>query len=195
MVEFIQGLLVFGGFAFWAFIAFIALLMFVSVEKESGLWATGTLAGALALLYFFGDISPVTAWLSAHWPIAIPIYFGVGTAWAVAKWWFYLRNRRERVLQLKTEFQRSNNISTADIPESLRRDWYSYAGSYASVPQASDNKSRIMLWIGYWPFSMLWTLISDPVMRVLRAVYNSIGGLLQRMSDAMFKDVESDMRK
>jgi hypothetical protein len=32
-------------------------------------------------------------------------------------------------------------------------------------------------------------------MRVLRAIYTSIGGLLQRMSDAMFKDIETDMRK
>jgi len=56
-------------------------------------------------------------------------------------------------------------------------------------PQATDNKGLITVWILYWPFSMLWSLVEDLMHEVLkwvvtrlRAVYDTIGNSAMRNS-------------
>jgi hypothetical protein len=56
-------------------------------------------------------------------------------------------------------------------------------------PLASRHKSSIMFWIGYWPFSVIWFLISDLVREFAEFVYNKIAGTFQRLSDRMFSNL------
>lgn len=46
-----------------------------------------------------------------------------------------------------------------------------------------------MFWIGYWPFSVIWFLISDLVREFAEFVYNKVAGTFQRLSDRMFADL------
>ena len=73
--------------------------------------------------------------------------------------------------------------------------WKGHSGSFArrhAIPQARKHKYDIMRWLGYWPFSMIWTLVSDFVKRVARAIYNMIHGILQSISNKIFADVKQD---
>ena len=55
---------------------------------------------------------------------------------------------------------------------------------------ARENKSRIIMWMAYWPWSLLWTTINDAVKRIYREIYQAIQRLLQGISDSVFKDVK-----
>jgi hypothetical protein len=57
-------------------------------------------------------------------------------------------------------------------------------------PMVRDNKTRCISWMAYWPASMAWTLVDDPVRRAFVALYDSIGGSLQHISDRRFAGIE-----
>jgi len=102
-------------------------------------------------------------------------FFVLGTLWAVAKWWFYVRDLAEK---------RKEQIAT-----------HGKGKSYYGViqkPLVRDNKSRIMTWMCFWPYSFVWTMINDPVRRVFKAIYNQIKDGLQRVADKAFEGLDPE---
>lgn len=72
---------------------------------------------------------------------------------------------------------------------------FSEAGlSGTGKPLVRENKTRIVAWMSYWPASMAWTLIDDPVRRTFLAIYDHIGGSLQRISDRRFAGIEESYK-
>lgn len=55
-------------------------------------------------------------------------------------------------------------------------------------PHPRSYKSRIIAWIAYWPPSLLWTIINDPVRRIAQHIYYAIAGLLSNISDHAWRD-------
>lgn len=55
------------------------------------------------------------------------------------------------------------------------------------APQASNNKGSIIMWITYWPISVIWYIIGDLMKDLGLALYKMVGGNFQKMSDAKFK--------
>lgn len=58
--------------------------------------------------------------------------------------------------------------------------------------RVKNSKWKIYMWIAYWPWSGLWTLIHDPIKRILKFIYRQIKGLLKNIYDRQFADVKSD---
>lgn len=65
------------------------------------------------------------------------------------------------------------------------------AGVTCRLPlRVSENKARIISWMAYWPASMAWTVLDDPFRRAMVAIFERIGGSLQRMSDRRFQGMD-----
>jgi uncharacterized membrane protein YuzA (DUF378 family) len=205
-----------GSVLFWALIAAHFLIMLALIEYEKPGWATFSLITVFAGLKFFGDFDIVKAmfgnlgWTAA----AVAIYFVAGTAWAIAKWWFYVTKCRDKYNDAKIAFLERNGLGGATkdtaIPDELLRKWQEtreheigYQARRAAhqpqreqiAPKARDHKGRIMVWMCYWPWSMVWTLINDPVKRLFKQIYLQIQGLLQSISNRAFAGVENDFRE
>jgi hypothetical protein len=58
--------------------------------------------------------------------------------------------------------------------------------SYIHVPSVTEHKSSIMLWMFYWPFSSIWTMIDHPVKKIFLFIYNRIKDRMQKMADKIF---------
>jgi hypothetical protein len=43
-----------------------------------------------------------------------------------------------------------------------------------------------------WPASIIWTAFNDPVRWLFEEIYDRIGGLMQAISNRVFKDFEID---
>lgn len=61
-------------------------------------------------------------------------------------------------------------------------------------PSASENKERIIRWMSFWPWSLTWTLINEPIKKAFRAIYRRIQKLLQSIADKAFKGTEADFK-
>lgn len=196
-------LFAFGTFWFWSLMTIAIVLMFVCTEFGAGGWATlCVIVTLLALNYGCGV--PVFAFLWANpvmFLLGIVGYFVCGTGWAVAKWWFFVREQYYRYRELKKAFIKDNHLSiTIDqpIPDELKEKWRDYCyRSHRLIeinPQVSDHKMSIYIWIAYFPFSAAWTLINDPVRKICRHIYHSISGILQQISDSVFANTKQDFK-
>lgn len=148
-------------------------------------------------------------------------YFVVGALWSVGKWWFFVSARREEYNEKKAEFLKNHGLpENGSIPEELKLDWWHCNGSgwgpgrardvmlsgmspkeveaegrkiqERLTPRVRNNKRRILTWMVYWPWSMFWTVLNDPVKRLFKYIYAKMKAVYQKIVDRAFKGVEDD---
>jgi hypothetical protein len=134
----------------------------------------------------------------------------LGTLWGVGKWFFYVKDQREKYDELKRLFIERNRLGievTDPIPDENKESWASACASWRSsfgshyndhgldvVPQVRSHKMEIYVWIAYWPWSFVWTIVNDPVRKIFNKIYNAIHGWLQSISNHYFADTAQDFR-
>lgn len=62
------------------------------------------------------------------------------------------------------------------------------------IPTANKNKARIVTWISHWPISLLWTMINDPIKKLLNKIFNVFKGMFQHISNMIFKETLQDFK-
>jgi hypothetical protein len=202
-------LFMFGSFGFWMLVTIVTIILLYCAENDRGALATLTVIATLCLLNWCGQI-PVFAYIWDHPLVVIPgiaAYFLLGTIWGVGKWFFYVKDQREKYDALKLNFIKKENLTISvdePIPDDLKALWqttvqgYYEDGRYHSLdvnPKVGRHKMRIYIWIAYWPWSLVWTMINDPVRKIFNRIYKSISGYLQSISDRYFKDTDKDFKK
>jgi hypothetical protein len=161
-----MGILIIGSFWFWTLIVFSFILITVFIECDFALSATVTLIITFITLYLLvgDDFRSIVSSIIKN-PIklftALFSYFLIGTIWSVVKWYFFLLKEKRKIIEKNDTYWR--------------------------IPQVKEYKSNIMTWMTYWPFSMIWTLINDPIKRAFREIYEKISKFMQGMSDRIFK--------
>lgn len=60
----------------------------------------------------------------------------------------------------------------------------------AMMPKAERMKSRIIRWILFWPTSVVWALINNPVYHIGQWIYKSVRGQMGKITAAMFSDLK-----
>lgn len=171
-------LFAFGTLWFWLLLitAVILMIVFIEKEEESGTGATFTLLIFLALTCFLGNLEffkTIGNYIVYHPGVIIGVfvgYFVLGVVWSFVKWYFYLIHLRD------------NHIESGD----------KIAPSKISFLR---NKSRILVWMSYWPFSALWTLINDPIKKIFQHIQMKLSGTYQKMSDKIFKGFNENLTK
>lgn len=63
----------------------------------------------------------------------------------------------------------------------------------AIIPHPRDHKARILIWMAWWPWSMIWTLLNDPIKRAFRAIYRWLQGYLRKVAIKAFRRVDDDL--
>lgn len=192
-----------GSVGFWLLIAAEIVVLLALTEYEKPVWSLVSLVAVGLLLKFFGGYSVVDLVLSYPMETVASVfgYFLLGTLWAVAKWYFFVRTKREVYLAAKEAYLKKPetrvNRELGKEPVETETSWEeSYArgmclnSKKGIAPLARDHKVRILQWMAYWPWSAFWTLVNDAVKRTYKTIYENIHKLLQGISDNAFKDVQ-----
>lgn len=166
------------------FSVFLVAFVFVTFLTETERFGWGTLATIGTLV--------VAQWL--HWAdilgfaranaLMSAVYFGgyivAGVVWSFVKWFSFLMRFRDVLKEI-------------DVPGSEHYRETSYRGnSLNQKPMAARNKKKITAWMIFWPFSMVGTVLNDPVKRIFTFLFGRFKHLYQKMSDRVFKDVDFD---
>ena len=169
-----------------------SILLLVLIENDKPGWCTISMLSTLGLLKLLTGINLFS--LAWHNPgmtvLAILGYFAAGTVWAVGKWYLYVKDRRVKYEEAKSTWSASSSLSARPNPTwetSYERAKF-LNSKKGLAPLVRDNKSRVLTWMGYWPWSMVWTVINDPVKKAFKAIYNRIHNNLQAISNNAFKD-------
>lgn len=157
----------------------IAIWLTIATEIEWFGWTTLTVLASVASIQFFHVFD---IWLFVKSNIFqtityIIVYTAIGVVWSFAKWFFFLMNERD-----KSREWLNNHLKRTDL---------SYNKPKINIPQASDNKGRIVAWVSYWPFSLIGTILNDPFRKLFNFIFNQFKGLYQRMANNIYKsDIE-----
>lgn len=119
--------------------------------------------------------------------------------------WFNLYDEMDQIKiekqKIKTEMDcwtNSQGIMTADLlplwkKYELSQTFYDWFGQCLSIqkPLPENFKARIIAWIAYWPPSLFWTILNDPLRRLGKQIYRSISNTLKKISDKAWKDEDN----
>ncbi len=205
-------------FAFmtWPFFILLALFFaveFTCVENESGVGATFTALVFVALLYFFGGgmENTLIKFVVTNWMWIALAYFPIGALWMFAKWEGILKKWDKNVSETKAAFIEREGLSLKPgdaIPNDKKDDWFQFAGRSAYKPDPNTYKSRFLLWVGYWPFSMSWALtrqffirlfsllddLARGIKRISLFVYDRCSGALRYMVNRRANKYDDDVK-
>ncbi len=183
----------------------------ILIETEGFGWATVTLVATAVASVVLGrwfHVYSVVDFVRDHgvWTLVyLAGYVAVGVAWSFGKWFSYLMSFRDAFREQKDAFCKKYNLdASVPLPEDKLIQFDSFLSSNVGWstghrgqllsrerPRAAKNKARITAWACYWPFSVVGTVLNDPVRRLFNFLFNQFKALYQRMSDWVFrKDVE-----
>ena len=168
----------YGTLWFWMLCVASAVLIIYSTET-SDISATLWFIISLALIGFLGNQDFFIN--IGHWIIYSPGktllvclgYFLLGTVWSFIKWGFFLHKKRRHYIDSNTK------ITEFDF----------------KYLKAIKNKGKIINWMIYWPLSLLWTLINDPVKRIFEKIFYKVSSIYDKMSFDILKDVVDNKMK
>ncbi len=178
---------------FWLWLSWplvVAIVIAWEVHDDSSFAAFFTLIVGTIVFILFSPFAPDTGrWIWAYRgqiPIAAAIYFAVGSGWGVIKWQLYvLRKAREyghRMVSLRKEFTQWGESGVSYT------EWLSARHDFP--PSPSKNRSRIVTWMVWWPFSFLGSLFSDLIRRGFDWIYDELATLLGYLSRRAFRSFD-----
>jgi hypothetical protein len=193
----LAGLLIIGGLGFYVFLGLLTIVMWAALENEKHFLATLSMVAAFVLFSFLGGCN-VFAFTLHNLPLMLTyalVYVVAGLFWSIAKWWFYVRGRVDKLLELRAEFLEGKKLpSNTPWTDELQKDFNSHcyaAAELARRPVARKNKSKILAWMVYWPWSLTWTMINDPIMKLFRALFKRFHGLFEAISKSAYKGIST----
>lgn len=167
----------------WLIILVASVIIAFATEFDEGKWATGSLFVGAALVFWLAHSNPF-AFIGAHallFSSLIAAYFVAGIVWGFFKWYLFNLNIRDKIRDGKVQ------VEDGSVPGRNRWD-------RIKVPLTpADHKTRIVGWMTYWPWSLSWFLINDPVRRAWNAIYNRLVSRLQAVSNHVFKNVTKNV--
>lgn len=181
---------------FWLLVGLAIVFLFVCTENEWGGWATFVLLSVLAVINIVFKV-PIFNWMLNNPKLligAVAGYFMVGTSWSVIKWVFYVHKELDAYYDTKELFLQHHNLDIdkeSPIPKEFKEKWADSAYRIRQ-PQIKEHKMSIYIWIAYWPWSMVWTLINDPIKRLVKWIYRRIESTLQAISDRIWRKTSAD---
>lgn len=175
----------------WIFVAVLSFIVVAAVEYESGFWATILFVATLIT----GNAIAHNGWLTfarlhplgvVEWAIG---YLVVGCVWSIAKWYLYSRDRVIEYNEGKDSFLRIKGVT--ELTPQLAREFQNYS-STPDIPVAREHKGTIILWMSYWPFSILGFLFNDFIKKIFNHLFEFLQSTYQRISDSVFSSVRED---
>jgi hypothetical protein len=60
----------------------------------------------------------------------------------------------------------------------------------SKTPTAADHRDDIIMWMSFWPFSVWWRILKDPVRWAFVSLFEWFQSGFDRIAKSMFADVE-----
>lgn len=74
------------------------------------------------------------------------------------------------------------------VPDALRADWKSSSGY--EIPKATEHKSKISIWVVYWPVSLVWSLVNDFVKKFIRTLITQFRVVYDNITKMAYHKIE-----
>lgn len=141
-------------------IAIAIVFLTIFSETASPFWGLFTIATFVAFCIFgikafsFNELTNIWDNNKALIIGSLVVYVFLGIGWSFYKWKLYCRK------------------------------YYKQGGIIRSSIRITDNKDRISAWMMYWPFSLIWYLLNDPIVNFYNFLYHKLESIYTAISDS-----------
>lgn len=168
----------FGTIWFWVLMSLVCIvLMAVQENAESpGRWSTAWVIATLVALYYCGANESIRQ-LGLHiyhnigeTLLYFLLYVVCGVVWSFLKWGFMVHDQVEIY--------------------NKKFDTYPNYPAKWDAPELADYKGDIFNWIFYWPFSMIWFLIHEPIERLFKVIMDNTKKVYEGITNRASKRIK-----
>lgn len=184
---------------FWIITSALSVGLIASVITENGACIFLDLLVAVLFLQFGAHLH-IFQYCFYH-PIMILLiavgYFVIGAIWMVAKWQFTVWGVARKYADLREDFIKEFPSvrdkyagKTAEEAFAFKIGVVSHTtfGVQSIPPNPKEETSSLIYWTLYWPFSVLRTLLDEPITNLSKWIIRRCSGLMMLMSTRAFKD-------
>ncbi|MBI2120638.1 MAG: hypothetical protein HYT94_03380 [Parcubacteria group bacterium] len=86
-------------------------------------------------------------------------------------------------------------FKTGRIPDEFLHDWNCEYSRNRSVPTWSENKDRIVAWIMFWPWSVMWYVLADVVKDFCEWIVSRLKNVYNSIAQNAYKDIDPRLLK
>ena len=166
----------FGELGFWLGLLALSAVYTVATERDiHGFAIFATILGVA--LWWPYVVAAFAAWQLLL--IGIGVYALAGGAWSVFRWFKYCRD-----FVTKNPYQGVTDYSEGSGRKLSAQEYFS------KKLKPSEHKSRLIGWIAYWPWSLIWNIVGD----TLTAIYDALANIYQKTADAVIKKALGNIR-
>jgi len=209
MLDFLEFLAITGAIIWLSILLFV--IMTILVEREVFAWATFLfIVSGVYWIWNFGE----SIWVYVQeYPLHIVgifvAYVVLGVIWSFLKWNSYIKKIFRYVKKAKEDTEKKFKVGVLLIEKNeennehweffkkllSNKDVSTYnvhslkSALQEAKPKTADMKSTIISWIGYWPISLIGTLLNDPIRRLFNWVYSLVSSLYDKMSAKTFEEI------
>jgi hypothetical protein len=170
----ILGFFMFPAVGFWLGLVLLSVVYTFATEQDCHGWAV--FSTIIGVILFWKTI--VLGF--AIWPLLIlglAAYALIGGGWSVYRWFRYCRTYiQENPYKSVNEHEKVSYSSGKPI--NLEAHDY-----YRKKLQPNEHKSKLVGWIIYWPWSLIWNFIGD----IVTTIYDSLVNVYQKTADAVIR--------
>ncbi len=182
-----------GGSWFYVLAVLASIIIIYGLEDDTPPFAVWATIIFFIALWLCGNFNIVT------WIINSPgllckygaQYIVIGVVWGIAKYWFFLTDKKRKFDRIVTEYLVDKGIKGSEVPEHLQKDCraevYNALGS-DPVPTLSSSTKHILFWMTYWPWSMIWTCLNNPLRWAFEEIVYRMKGLFNGMYNKIIGD-------
>ena len=155
---------------FWVLLLTAVISITALIENEFNVIADIIFVATFVILYKLGckdSISNIGNFIATHpiYTLLISLgYFVLGTLYSIVKWAVFVSDGRAELIRNNEDY-------------------------YASSWKPGEHKAKITHWMIYWPISGIWTLISNPVVKLFNRIFYKLEVVYQSISDKIMKDL------
>lgn len=162
----------FGTIAFWGLVIVFLAVMIGCIHNESPGWSIFWL-GLAVFLYW----KHLPSWSVREWVMFSVAYLALGVVWSLIKWKMFVKTQ---VAKFKSDWDARDKHSSeyrAALKDAQRNTVSTY------------HKGAIYTWIAYWPLSILWAVINDFTLSLLRNIHYGFRKFYASISSSAWKEV------
>lgn len=160
MIESILSFFALWGLGFWLLAGLSSVVFIVAAEKD-------ILPLSIVTTIILGIVYYAPLKLILGNPIVLAIVFVswvvIGIIWSIIRWTCFLNKIVDKF----------NNDQMLEY-------------EFDKATQLKNNKSRIINWIIYWPWSMIWNVVGD----FFQSIYRAMEGVYKRILENALKKVD-----
>lgn len=197
-----------GTAGFWVLLVLESGLMCFYLIDDSddgesvGFGATISIVVTIALLGFLGNLFSLLLSNLLFLASAVAGYLFAGTVYMCVRIYFFSREASDAFQGLVDKFCEREKVKEKNVlanPDKLRemREFISTARRSPAQRLNLDrgkvlvreHKARIMTWLMFWPWSLVWWAFHDLITKIFEEIYRLMSTQLQRIADYGVRDI------